>query len=92
MALFYLNLVFLVWRVSHRMLFTTWIYDWRHGLVSVIRLIVANLVNFLAAARAIRIYVRHRMTGKVLVWDKTAHSYPVKLRQVVAPPPREATA
>ncbi len=92
MALFYLNLVFLVWRVIHRMLFTTWIYDWRHGLMSVLRLIVANFVNFLAAARAIRIYLSHRMTGKALVWDKTAHSYPIKLKQAVESPPREATA
>jgi len=77
--LFVANIVFLAWRIVHRMIFTTIIYDWRHGLMSVTRLIVANFVNCFAAFRATRIYLGHRMTGKSLVWDKTAHSYPIEL-------------
>jgi hypothetical protein len=50
-------------------------------LVSVPRLLLANFVNFFAAFRATRIYIGHRATGKLLVWDKTAHSYPVKLQR-----------
>jgi adsorption protein B len=72
-----LNLLFLSWRIVHRMLFTTMIYNWRHGLMSAPRLIVANFVNFFAAVRATQIYVTHRVSGKALVWDKTSHSYPV---------------
>ncbi len=79
--LFLANLIFLVWRIAHRIYFTTRIYDMRHGLISAPRLIVANVVNFLAAVRATSIYLGHIMTGKPLVWDKTAHSYPIKLRQ-----------
>ena len=79
--LLFLNLLFLVWRLVHRMLFTTTIYDWRHGLMSAPRLIVANFVNFFAALRATQIYVEHRIAGKALVWDKTSHSYPVKMQQ-----------
>jgi adsorption protein B len=82
--LFLLNLFFLAWRIAHRMLFTTMIYDWRHGLMSAPRLIVANFVNFFAAVRATQIYVAHRITGKALVWDKTAHSYPITMRDAVA--------
>jgi adsorption protein B len=79
--LFLVNLIFLVWRIVHRMYFTTRIYDWRHGLVAAPRLIVANFINFFAAVRATHIYFAHTVTGKPLVWDKTAHSYPIKLQR-----------
>jgi bacteriophage N4 adsorption protein B len=78
--LLFVNLVFLLWRVGHRVLFTTMIYDWRHGLMAVPRLVVSNFVNFFASVRATRIYVDHIITGKGLVWDKTSHSYPIKFR------------
>jgi bacteriophage N4 adsorption protein B len=78
--LFFMNLIFLIWRISHRIYFTARIYDWRHGLVAAPRLIVANFVNFFAAIRATHIYFSHVMTGKPLVWDKTAHSYPIKFQ------------
>ncbi len=81
MELFFVNLLFLVWRIAHRMYFTTKIYDYQHGLVSAPRLIIANYVNFLAAIRATNIYLAHIITGKPLVWDKTAHSYPVQFQR-----------
>ena len=84
--LFMLNLFFLIWRIAHRMIFTTMIYDWRHGLVSAPRLIVANFVNFFAAMRATHIYAAHRFTGKALVWDKTSHSYPMTTRAALQRP------
>ncbi len=79
--LLFLNLLFLIWRIMHRMLFTTIIYDWKHGLMSAPRLIVANFVNFFAAMHATQIYVGHRVRGTPLVWDKTSHSYPVQMQQ-----------
>jgi adsorption protein B len=79
--LFFVNLIFLVWRIAHRMYFTARIYDWRHGLVAAPRLIVANFVNFFAAVRATYIYFAHVITGKPLLWDKTAHSYPIKFHR-----------
>jgi len=83
--LFMLNLFFLIWRVAHRMTFTTMIYDWRHGLMSAPRLIVANFVNCFAAIRATQIYATHRWTGKALVWDKTSHSYPLTMARRTSP-------
>ena len=68
------------------MIFTNMIYDWRHGLMSAPRLIVANFVNFLAAIRATHIYATHKLTGKALVWDKTSHSYPMTTRAAVQHP------
>lgn len=56
-------------------------FVWRyHGmaqaLLSFPRTIVANAINFAAACRAIRLYLRHRRTRKPVVWDKTDHRYP----------------
>ena len=84
LELFFVNVFFLAWRILHRVIFTTKIYDWRHGLMAVPRLIVANFVNFFASTRATRVYVHHIVTGKSLVWDKTSHSYPVKFRSGTA--------
>ena len=81
MDLFFLNLGFLSWRLLHRMIFTTKIYDLRQGLMAAPRLIVANFVNFFATMRAVRIYSGHLIMGNPLVWDKTAHSYPFALRR-----------
>lgn len=83
------NLAFLLWRLAHRMMFTALIYDWQHGLMSVPRLVVANFVNFFAVVRATQIYLAHRLGGKALVWDKTAHSYPraLDLHRAQVPPP-----
>lgn len=81
-TLFLVNFFFLIWRVAHRMYFTTRVYNLRQGLMAAPRLVVANFVNFFASCRAIHIYVRHRMTGEALVWDKTTHSYPFKLHPI----------
>jgi adsorption protein B len=81
MDLFFVNLIFLVWRILHRMFFTTRIYDLRHGLMSTPRLVVANFVNFFASVHAVQIFLSHKISGKPLVWDKTAHSYPIKFKR-----------
>jgi len=78
MDLFFVNVIFLTWRLAHRFIFTTRIFGWRHGLMAGPRLIVSNFVNFFAAVRATRIYLDHAITGRPLVWDKTTHTYPIK--------------
>lgn len=71
-----LNLLFLANRLFHRMLFTGRIYGWEQALLSIPRMLVGNVVNFLASVRATRLYVSHLITKKPMVWDKTAHAYP----------------
>ncbi|MET0707892.1 MAG: glycosyl transferase family protein [Tardiphaga sp.] len=83
--LFFVNFIFLVWRIGHRMYFTTTVYDIQHGLMSAPRLIVANYVNFRAAVRATSVYLAHIIVGKPLVWDKTAHSYPIQFQRDAGP-------
>jgi bacteriophage N4 adsorption protein B len=85
MDLFFVNFIFLTWRLVHRVIFTTMIFDWRHGLMAVPRLILSNFVNFFAAVRATWVYLDHNITGKALVWDKTTHTYPIKFRQDAQP-------
>ena len=75
-VLIYLNAVSLVIRCGHRIYFTTSLYGWRHGLMSVPRMVVSNFVNFMAVARAWRLFLSYLFRGKALVWDKTMHDFP----------------
>jgi bacteriophage N4 adsorption protein B len=52
------------------------LYGIKQALLSIPRMVWGNLINFLATARAIRLYARYLRTGKLIAWDKTAHSYP----------------
>ncbi|RME66109.1 MAG: hypothetical protein D6782_05005, partial [Alphaproteobacteria bacterium] len=70
------NLFFLTNRVFQRMLCVGRLYGLGQALLSVPRLAVANVVNFAAALRAIRLYCRARRQGRPLRWDKTAHEMP----------------
>lgn len=74
--LLYANGFFLLNRTFHRIYFTTGLYGWRHGLMSVPRMFVGNIINCAAVARAWRLYLAHLLLGRRLVWDKTAHSFP----------------
>jgi bacteriophage N4 adsorption protein B len=75
-ALLYANLAFLLLRAAQRTYFTGWLYGWRQGLVALPRMVVGNFVNCFAAARACRLYLAHRITGKPLAWEKTDHEFP----------------
>ncbi|MFL6693917.1 MAG: glycosyl transferase family protein, partial [Ramlibacter sp.] len=74
--LVWVNLSFLVFRSWSRLHFTTKLYGWKHGLVSVPRMIIGNFVNCMAVGRAWRMYLASVFFGKKLVWDKTAHEFP----------------
>jgi adsorption protein B len=71
-----INAVFMVNRVVQRFIFVSQLYGVAHGLLAIPRILVNNLINFTAALRAWRQYLRHRITGIKLTWDKTAHAYP----------------
>lgn len=87
-ALLYVNGGLVVVRASQRAYFTGRLYGWLQGVVSLPRMVVGNLVNCAAAARAWRLFLQHRMTGKPLAWDKTAHEYPAtEPRRALLPAP-----
>ncbi|AYQ27419.1 MULTISPECIES: glycosyl transferase family protein [unclassified Polaromonas] len=75
-VLIYLNAVSLIIRCGHRIYFTTTLYGWEHGLMSLPRMVVSNFVNFMAVARAWRLYLSYLFRGKALAWDKTMHDFP----------------
>ncbi len=65
----------LVWRLVMRSTCTWHVYGWREGVSAVPRVVVANIINAMAAWRAVHRYVELR-AGGVLIWDKTAHRFP----------------
>ena len=74
--LIYINVFMLCLRAGQRAYFVGRIYGWEHGLLSIPRMVVTNLVNCVAAARAWRIFLSHLFLGTRIVWDKTMHDYP----------------
>lgn len=70
------NGIALAWRIAHRCYFTTVLYGWQHGLLSIPRMVVGNFVNFMAASRAWRMFLVGKVLNRKLVWDKTMHDFP----------------
>ena len=74
--LIFINAISLLNRCGHRVYFTTILYGWRHGLMSVPRMVVGNFVSFMAVARAWRLFLGYLFLGRTLGWDKTMHAFP----------------
>ncbi len=66
------NAVLLLWRLCFRLGFTTAQYGWREGILSVPRVVVANIISIMAARRALAGYIRD-LKGTRLRWEKTNH-------------------
>jgi bacteriophage N4 adsorption protein B len=75
-AVIWLNVGAYAVRVAQRVYFVTRLFGWAHGIMSVPRLVVGNLVNFMATARAWKIFLSHHLFGTRIVWDKTMHDFP----------------
>jgi adsorption protein B len=70
------NFVSLSLRIVQRVIFTTRLYGWEHGVLSIPRMVIGNFINFFAVVRAWRLFLVHVVTGKQLTWDKTMHDFP----------------
>lgn len=73
---------FLFERLAQRAFWVHRMYGVRQSLLSVPRLFVSNAVNFMATARAIKMFARYLLTGKIIAWDKTDHAYPSEAQLV----------
>ena len=71
-----LNALLLRWRLLLRAGFTAHAYGAAEGLLAVPRAMLANAINFLAAAKAVDRYRTAVETGRVQDWDKTRHRFP----------------
>lgn len=69
------NLGLLGWRVVVRAGFTAAGHGWRFAAGVPLRMLVANLIEMLAALHALGSYLRGRREGRV-TWEKTAHRFP----------------
>lgn len=63
------------WRLACRAFWTTQVYGWRQGLLSIPRTVVANAIAIMAMRRAIVRYVRQLRSGTI-IWEKTHHIFP----------------
>ncbi|MGL6043824.1 MAG: glycosyl transferase family protein [Sandaracinobacteroides sp.] len=70
------NAALLGWRLTLRAGFTARHYGLVEGLWAVPRAVVANAINFLAAAKAVERYRQAIETGRTVAWDKTSHKFP----------------
>lgn len=70
------NAMLLLWRLLLRAGFTAHAYGPVEGLMAVPRALLANAINFLAAAKAVERYRTAVETGRVQDWDKTRHRFP----------------
>ena len=75
MGVLTLNALLLWWRLCWRAAFTSAAHGWREGLRSLPRSITTNMVNALAALRAVERY-RQSLASAIITWDKTEHRFP----------------
>jgi adsorption protein B len=75
-ALIGLNVIAYAVRVIQRFYFVTRLFGWGHGFMSIPRVVVGNVVNFMATVRAWNIFLSHHLFGTRIVWDKTMHDFP----------------
>jgi adsorption protein B len=78
LALFQINLCFFGVRMLQRARFCRAVYGGWHGLISIPRVLLSNLINSMACLRAIREFVSAPKGGprREIKWDKTDHRFP----------------
>ncbi len=75
-ALYYLVIIdtfMMLIRMFQRFFFVTMVYGFVHGVMSIPRLLYGNIVNGLAAFRALQEFSRSRRGLEEVRWDKTTH-------------------
>lgn len=72
----FINACFMANRILQRLIFVSGLFGPIQGLLSIPRIIVGNVLNFVSAARAWRLFIVHLLTGRRLTWDKTVHAFP----------------
>jgi adsorption protein B len=72
----FVNLFAFAARGGVKSIFVHRLYGWKHALVSPARLLLGNAISVAATWRAVKQYLRHRITGEPLRWLKTAHAFP----------------
>jgi len=71
------NFLFMLNRLLHRAFFTYSLYGIKHALLSPVRLIYGNIINFFALSKATNQFFTSKWTGKAPKWLKTSHVAPI---------------
>lgn len=71
-----IDTILMLWRLLHRFIATRRVYGIWAGLLSIVRVPLSNIINFLATTRALYLFTRAVIKGKPLKWDKTSHTFP----------------
>lgn len=66
----------LAYRAIQKFISVYTIYNFKQACFSIPRVVIGNLVNFMATVRAVRMYAAHKLFGQPIVWLKTAHVFP----------------
>ena len=72
------NLCLLCWQLTIRAYYVYSIYGPWQAALSPFRLVWANVINYFATVRALRLFITHLITGAPVAWDKTDHAYPTE--------------
>jgi adsorption protein B len=72
----FFNFIAFSLRVVQRMYFVGLLYGWQQGVLSLPRMVISNLINFMAAARAWKLFISSLLFGTRVTWDKTTHAFP----------------
>lgn len=80
---------FMVLRMVQRIVFVGMVYGLPAGLLSIPRLAISNIINGLAAFRALHAYARARQGKTAVKWDNTDHLEGVGSMPSAAPPPEK---
>ncbi len=70
------NLVLLAWRWAMRFATVQRIYGPLHGVLSLVRMPIGNVINFAALLRATYQWVQHKISKQPLRWASTSHEFP----------------
>ena len=77
-AVIQVDCLLLVNRCVQRVICIGRVASYRQAALSLPRIIWGNTINFFAVARAAYLFARTAITGKKLVWAKTAHAFPTE--------------
>lgn len=66
----------LAYRAIQKFISVYAIYNFKQACFSIPRVVVGNIINFIATTRALWMYLAHKWFGRPIVWLKTAHVFP----------------
>ncbi len=70
------NAAMFAWRCLVRIACCRQVYGWKHSLTVPLRMPWANIMNFCATTRALKIFFSAKYRKRALTWSKTAHAFP----------------